>query len=181
MTSAIRSYSRYQRSGSDHGAVRPVRHADPGRLGRRDHQGRDPDRRHLAQLRPVPQSRHERAVHGGEPQQAQHRAGPEASGRQGGAAPADRRPSTRWSATSARRPWRGWASATRPAERLNPRLVYAVATGFGQDGPWRARPAFDEIIQAASGFASAMGTDEEPAFVPSLIGDKICGMALASR
>ena len=63
---------------------------------------------------------------------------------------------------------------------LNPRLVYAVATGFGQDGPWRARPVFDEIIQAASGFASAMGTDEEPAFVPSLIGDKLCGMALTS-
>lgn len=65
-------------------------------------------------------------------------------------------------------------------KELNPRLVYAVATGFGQDGPWRARPAFDEIIQAASGFASAMGTDEEPVFVPSLIGDKLCGLALTS-
>lgn len=63
---------------------------------------------------------------------------------------------------------------------LNPKIIYASATGFGQDGPWRARPAFDEIIQAASGFASAMGTDEEPAFVPSLIGDKLCGMALTS-
>ena len=63
---------------------------------------------------------------------------------------------------------------------LNPRIVYATATGFGQDGPWRARPAFDEIVQAASGFASAMGTDEEPAFVPSLIADKICGMALTA-
>ncbi len=63
---------------------------------------------------------------------------------------------------------------------LNPKIIYAVATGFGQDGPWRARPAFDEIIQAASGFASAMGTDDEPAFVPSLIGDKLCGMALTS-
>ena len=63
---------------------------------------------------------------------------------------------------------------------INPRLVYASATGFGQDGPWAARPAFDEIIQAASGFASAMGSDEEPAFVPSLVGDKICGMALTS-
>ncbi len=62
---------------------------------------------------------------------------------------------------------------------LNPRLVYAVATGFGQDGPMRARPAFDEIIQAASGFASAMGTDDEPAFVPSLLADKLTGMALA--
>ena len=65
-------------------------------------------------------------------------------------------------------------------KELNPRLVYAVATGFGQDGPWAARPAFDEIIQAASGFASAMGTDEEPAFVPSLIGDKLSGMALTA-
>jgi crotonobetainyl-CoA:carnitine CoA-transferase CaiB-like acyl-CoA transferase len=63
---------------------------------------------------------------------------------------------------------------------LNPRIVYASATGFGQNGPWAARPAFDEIIQAASGFASAMGTDDEPAFVPSLIGDKICGMALTA-
>src|SRR6202789_5452 len=63
---------------------------------------------------------------------------------------------------------------------LNSRIVYASATGFGQNGPWAARPAFDEIIQAASGFASAMGTDDEPAFGPSLIGDKICGMALTS-
>lgn len=63
---------------------------------------------------------------------------------------------------------------------LNPTIVYASAVGFGQDGPWRARPAFDEIIQAASGFASAMGTEDEPVFVPSLIGDKICGMALTS-
>lgn len=62
---------------------------------------------------------------------------------------------------------------------LNPRLIYAAATGFGQNGPWAARPAFDEIIQAASGFASAMGTDDEPAFVPSLVGDKICGISLA--
>jgi crotonobetainyl-CoA:carnitine CoA-transferase CaiB-like acyl-CoA transferase len=63
---------------------------------------------------------------------------------------------------------------------LNPRLIYAAATGFGQDGPWAARPAFDEIVQAASGFASAIGTDEEPAFVPSLIADKLCGLTLTA-
>ncbi len=63
---------------------------------------------------------------------------------------------------------------------LNPKLIYASATGFGQDGPWRARPAFDEIIQAASGFASALGTQAEPAFVPSLVADKLCAVALSS-
>lgn len=62
--------------------------------------------------------------------------------------------------------------------QINSRLVYAAATGFGQDGPWAARPAFDEVIQASSGFASAMGSDDEPAFVPSLVADKICGLTL---
>jgi len=65
-------------------------------------------------------------------------------------------------------------------QQINPRLVYAAATGFGQDGPWAARPAFDEVIQASSGFASAMGSDDEPAFVPSLVADKICGLTLVA-
>jgi crotonobetainyl-CoA:carnitine CoA-transferase CaiB-like acyl-CoA transferase len=63
-------------------------------------------------------------------------------------------------------------------QKINPRLIYAAATGFGQDGPWAARPAFDEVIQASSGFASAMGSDDEPAFVPSLVADKICGLTI---
>jgi crotonobetainyl-CoA:carnitine CoA-transferase CaiB-like acyl-CoA transferase len=71
----------------------------------------------------------------------------------------------------------GWEQCS----ALNPRLVYAVATGFGQDGPHRARPAFDEVIQAASGLAAVVGgEDGPPAFVPSLIADKITGMALLS-
>jgi formyl-CoA transferase len=64
---------------------------------------------------------------------------------------------------------------------LNPRMVFAVATGFGQDGPHRARPAFDEIIQAASGLADIVGEEDgQPRFVPSLLADKITGMALVS-
>ncbi|MBK1657369.1 CaiB/BaiF CoA transferase family protein [Paracraurococcus ruber] len=64
---------------------------------------------------------------------------------------------------------------------LNPRMVFAVATGFGQDGPHRARPAFDEVIQAASGLADIVGEEEgRPRFVPSLVADKITGMALLS-
>lgn len=64
---------------------------------------------------------------------------------------------------------------------LNPRIIFVSATGFGQDGPWRARPAFDEIIQAASGFSSSIGSQESPELVPSLIADKVCGLELTAN
>ncbi|WP_059412715.1 CaiB/BaiF CoA transferase family protein [Cupriavidus basilensis] len=64
---------------------------------------------------------------------------------------------------------------------LNPRIVYCVATGFGQDGPHRDKPAFDDIIQAACGLV-ALGSSvgERPEYVPSLIADKTTGLALAN-
>jgi crotonobetainyl-CoA:carnitine CoA-transferase CaiB-like acyl-CoA transferase len=40
---------------------------------------------------------------------------------------------------------------------LNPRLVYASISGFGQTGPWAQRPGFDLIAQAMSGILSATG------------------------
>ncbi|HQP66772.1 MAG TPA: CoA transferase, partial [Quisquiliibacterium sp.] len=35
--------------------------------------------------------------------------------------------------------------------KIRPDIVYCVATGFGQDGPYKDQPAFDDIIQSASG------------------------------
>ncbi|HWK50699.1 MAG TPA: CoA transferase, partial [Steroidobacter sp.] len=47
--------------------------------------------------------------------------------------------------------------------KLNPRLVYASISGFGQTGPWAQRPGFDLIAQAMSGALSATGLpDHEP-------------------
>ncbi len=46
---------------------------------------------------------------------------------------------------------------------INPRLIYASISGFGQTGPWADRPGFDLIAQAMSGAVSATGLpDQEP-------------------
>ena len=64
---------------------------------------------------------------------------------------------------------------------INPRLVYCVATGFGEDGPDAGKPAFDDVIQAACGLAALIGHDNgQPDYVPSLIADKTTGLALAN-
>jgi crotonobetainyl-CoA:carnitine CoA-transferase CaiB-like acyl-CoA transferase len=65
--------------------------------------------------------------------------------------------------------------------KIKPDIVYCVATGFGQDGPDRARPAFDDVIQAASGMVAISNVyAERPDYVSSLIADKTTGLALVN-
>jgi len=64
---------------------------------------------------------------------------------------------------------------------LRPDVVYCAATGFGQDGPHRAKPAFDDIIQAASGIAGLMWTATGAAdYVPTLMADKTTGIVVVN-
>jgi len=64
---------------------------------------------------------------------------------------------------------------------LNPSIVYCAATGFGQGGPHRDRPAFDDIIQAASGLVALNSEGGgQPAYTPTLIADKTVGLALVN-
>jgi crotonobetainyl-CoA:carnitine CoA-transferase CaiB-like acyl-CoA transferase len=61
----------------------------------------------------------------------------------------------------------------------NPALVYCFSAGFGQDGPYADEPAYDDIIQAASGLAHLnAGPDGAPRFLPSILCDKYAGLSL---
>ncbi|MBN9141051.1 MAG: CoA transferase [Micrococcales bacterium] len=55
---------------------------------------------------------------------------------------------------------------------VNPRLVYAALSGFGQTGPSRGKPAYDNSAQATGGLWSMNGpADGEPTRVGTIIGD----------
>jgi len=63
---------------------------------------------------------------------------------------------------------------------VNPRLVYCAISGFGQDGPMQAAPAYDQIIQGLSGMMSITGTRESaPLRVGYPVADTLAGMTAA--
>jgi len=61
--------------------------------------------------------------------------------------------------------------------KVNPKIIYCGMFGFGQDGRYRDKPAYDTIIQGSGGMAAlhhrAMG---EPRFVPMVVADKVVGL-----
>lgn len=62
-------------------------------------------------------------------------------------------------------------------QRLNPRLIYVAASGWGQDGPLRDRPGMDIMAQARSGLMSITGTpDGDPVKVGVPICDLVCAL-----
>lgn len=66
-------------------------------------------------------------------------------------------------------------------QAINPEIVYCAATGFGSTGPYAEKPAYDDMIQAASGFAAlSIPTRGEPSYAPSVICDKLAGQTIAN-
>lgn len=59
----------------------------------------------------------------------------------------------------------------------HPGLIYCIANGYGEEGPYARRAAYDDAIQALSGFAGlAARITGTPAYAPSVIVDKICSL-----
>ena len=58
----------------------------------------------------------------------------------------------------------------------NPKLIYCSITGFGEDGPYRDRPAYDAVAQALSGISAMFLDPEDPKLTGPTIADNMTGM-----
>jgi len=64
--------------------------------------------------------------------------------------------------------------------KINPRIVYASISGFGQSGPYRDRPGYDQIAQGLGGLMSVTGLPGQgPVRVGIPVADLTAGMFLA--
>ncbi len=74
-----------------------------------------------------------------------------------------------------------WGVGPRELHADNPGLVIVRLTGFGQTGPYSARPGFGTLAEAMSGFAFMTGDADGPPTLPSFgLADSICGIAASS-
>ena len=59
--------------------------------------------------------------------------------------------------------------------KINSKIIYVSISGFGETGPLASAPAYDHIIQGMSGATSIQSTNDQPAYMKTLICDKITG------
>jgi crotonobetainyl-CoA:carnitine CoA-transferase CaiB-like acyl-CoA transferase len=60
---------------------------------------------------------------------------------------------------------------------VNPKIIYCGMFGFGQDGRYRDKPAYDTIIQGSAGMSAIHHRSfGEPRFVPMVVADKVVGL-----
>jgi crotonobetainyl-CoA:carnitine CoA-transferase CaiB-like acyl-CoA transferase len=62
-------------------------------------------------------------------------------------------------------------------QTVNPRLVHCTAIGFGRGGAYADDAAYDDVVQALSGFAAVnANANGEPRYIPQIAVDKISGL-----
>lgn len=62
--------------------------------------------------------------------------------------------------------------------KVNPRIIYVSCCGFDQDGPYAAKPAYDDLIQGAAGVPWLMQQygSAEPCYAPVTLADRVTGL-----
>jgi crotonobetainyl-CoA:carnitine CoA-transferase CaiB-like acyl-CoA transferase len=61
-------------------------------------------------------------------------------------------------------------------------IVYVHGAGYGSQGPYAGEPAYDDLVQSASGLADLLGRvdgDPTPRLIPTLVADKVSGLFMA--
>jgi crotonobetainyl-CoA:carnitine CoA-transferase CaiB-like acyl-CoA transferase len=60
----------------------------------------------------------------------------------------------------------------------NPKIIYVSCVGFGQEGPYAAKPAYDDLIQGAVGLPWLMQRyrGPEPGYAPVTLADRVTGL-----
>ncbi|MGN7990333.1 CaiB/BaiF CoA transferase family protein [Pedobacter sp. 22226] len=65
-------------------------------------------------------------------------------------------------------------------QKINPKIVYGVVTGYGNDGPWKNKPGQDLLVQSVSGLTFLSGVDVDgPVPFGLSVSDIMCGNHLA--
>jgi crotonobetainyl-CoA:carnitine CoA-transferase CaiB-like acyl-CoA transferase len=73
-----------------------------------------------------------------------------------------------------------WGLGWDELSAVNPRLVLARVSGFGQTGPYAGRPGFGTLAEAMSGFAALNGEPDGPPLLPPLaLADGVAALATA--
>ena len=73
-----------------------------------------------------------------------------------------------------------WGLGWDELSAVNPRLVLARVSGFGQTGPYAGRPGFGTLAEAMSGFAALNGDPDGPPLLPPLaLADGVAALATA--
>ena len=73
-----------------------------------------------------------------------------------------------------------WGLSPEELHNINPKLIIARVTGFGQSGPYSSRPGFGTLAEAMSGFAALTGTPDGPPTLPAFgLADAIAGITTA--
>ena len=62
---------------------------------------------------------------------------------------------------------------------VNANIIYATMSGFGAGGPYAEKPAYDDLLQGASGLSHLMGkaSDGTPRYAPIALADRVVGLS----